>query len=158
MDARTFGAFLQKWQADGTVTSDGAAVRLTSFKVDLSEHHQALLNRIAALYKQAGFNAPSVSEVSEAVGAPLDSIAAMIRVAQDQSMLIRIIEGLYYHRDTIDEARRIVSGYISSNGSITVSQFRDITGSSRKYALPMMEYFDSIRFTRRLGDSRVLVT
>jgi len=73
-------------------------------------------------------------------------VTAMIRVGQDQGILVKIIEGLYYHHDTMEEAKRIVAEYIRSNGSMTVSQFRDITGSSRKYALPIMEYFDSIRF------------
>ena len=55
-------------------------------------------------------------------------------------------------------ARSMVESFVREHGSITVSQFRDLSGSSRKYALPLMEYFDSVRFTRRVGDARVLAS
>jgi selenocysteine-specific elongation factor len=95
--------------------------------------------------------------VAEQVQAPKEEVAEIVRVAHDQNLLIRVDEGLYFHQDTIEEARRMVKEYIAAQGSITVSQFRDLTGSSRKYALPILEYLDSVRFTRRLGDMRVLV-
>jgi selenocysteine-specific elongation factor len=156
VDPKAFAALVSYWQSEGRVTTDQTSVRKADFQVQLNPRQQALLDRVASLYREARFNAPGVEDVAEEVGAPPDAISAMIRVGQDQGVFAKIAEGLYYHRDTVDEAKRIVREQIEKTGSITVSQFRDITGSSRKYALPVMEYFDAVRFTRRRGDERIL--
>jgi selenocysteine-specific elongation factor len=156
-DPRAFAALLARWQAEGLVAADAAAVRRAGFSVRLDPRRQALLDRIAGVYREAGFNAPSIEEAAGMTGASPEETATLLRVGQDQGLFARIDEGLYYHRDTMAEAQRIVREFIAANGSMTVSQFRDATGSSRKYALPLMEHLDSIRFTRRVGDARVLV-
>lgn len=156
VDPKAFAALVAYWQSEGRVTTDQTSVRKADFQVQLNPRQQALLDRVASLYREAKFNVPSVEEVAEEVGAPPDAISAMIRVGQDQGVFAKIAEGLYYHRDTVEDAKRIVLEQIGKTGSITVSQFRDISGSSRKYALPVMEYFDAVRFTRRRGDERIL--
>jgi selenocysteine-specific elongation factor len=157
VDPRAFTAMLGRWQAEGLITTDATSVRRADFKVELNPKQQALLDRIAAVYKEAGYNTPTIEEASEEVGAHPEAVAAMIRVGQDQGVFVKIAEGLYYHGETVEEAKRVVREFVAQNGSMSVSQFRDATGSSRKYALPVMEYFDAIRFTRRVVDARVLV-
>lgn len=157
IDPRTFGALLTHWQEQGLVSADAASVRKAGFTVELPERDQKTLERIADLYRRAEYNAPSVEEAAEELGLPPEQVSTLIRVGQDRGKMVRIQEGLYYHGDTIEAAKKLVESQIRQNGSITVSQFRDLTGSSRKYALPVMEYFDAIRFTRRVGDERVLV-
>jgi selenocysteine-specific elongation factor len=156
VDPKAFTALVYHWQNEGKVTTDQTSVRSASFQVELNPRQQALLDRVAEIYRKAGFNVPSLEEASEEAGAPPDAISAMIRVGQDQGLFSKIAEGLYYHCDVVEQAKQIVRDQIAKTGSITVSQFRDITGSSRKYALPVMEYFDAVKFTRRRGDERVL--
>jgi selenocysteine-specific elongation factor len=155
-DPRAFAAILGWMQANGRVTSDGTTVRSAEFTVVLNPRQQGLLDRILTLYKEAGFNTPSLEETSQAIGAPPDAVAAMLRVGQDQGLLEKLADGLYYHRDAWNEAMRIVKELAAANGSVTVSQFRDVSGTTRKYALPVMEHMDAIRFTRRVGDERTL--
>jgi selenocysteine-specific elongation factor len=157
VDPRAFAALLAWMQSSGKATADATTVRSAEFTVRLNPRQQALLDRIAELYGQAGYNTPSVEEASQAVGAPPDAVTAMLRVGQDQGLLEKLADGLYYHRDTWEAAKQIVREEVRAHGSITVSQFRDITGSSRKYALPVMEHMDAVRFTRRVGDARTLV-
>jgi selenocysteine-specific elongation factor len=157
-EPKAFTGLLNRWQIEGIITSDGASIRRADFAVELNPRQQAMLDRIAEIYRTDGYNTPSVDEISEAVAAPPDAVTAMLRVGQDKGVLVKIAEGLYYHADTVEAAKQVVRDTIAEHGSITVSQFRDITGTSRKYALPVMEYFDTVRFTRRVGDVRVLVT
>jgi selenocysteine-specific elongation factor len=157
VDGRAFNALLNRWQEEGLVVADAASVRRADFTVQLNARQQALLDRIAAVYRETGYNTPTVEEISATVGAPPDAVNAMIRVGLDRGMLAKITEGMFYHADTIAAAQQVIRACIQENGSITVSQFRDMTGTSRKYAVPVMEYFDSIRFTRRVGDARTLV-
>jgi selenocysteine-specific elongation factor len=157
LDGRAFNALLNRWQAEGLVVADAASVRRADFTVQLNARQQALLDRIAAIYREARYNTPTVEEVSQTAGAPPDAVNAMIRVGMDRGILVKITEGIYYHADTIAAAQQVIRECVRENGSISVGQFRDLTGTSRKYAVPVMEYFDSIRFTRRVGDARTLV-
>ncbi|HEV2472504.1 MAG TPA: SelB C-terminal domain-containing protein, partial [Chthonomonadales bacterium] len=69
----------------------------------------------------------------------------------------RVQDGLYLHSSTASRLKELAAGYIATHGSITVSAFRDLTHSNRKYSLLVLEHFDALRFTRRTGDERVLV-
>ncbi len=156
VDPRGFVALLIRWQADGKVTMDATTVRHAEFVVQLNPRQQALLERIVELFRSGGYSSPNLDEVSREIGAPPDAVFAMVRVAQDRGVLEKIADNLYYHRDIWEDAKRIVRERVAAEGSVTVSQFRDLTGSSRKYALPVMEHMDAVRFTQRVGDTRVL--
>ena len=156
-DPRAFAALLGYLQSKGEVVADAATVRAADFSVRLDPRLQTVMDQVTELFRRSGYSTPSIEEAGESVGAPPDQVATLLRVAQDQGTIVKVAEGLYFHRETVDQARKLVEGHIRREGSITVSQFRDLTDSSRKYALPLMEYFDTIRFTRRLGDTRVLV-
>ena len=157
VDPKAFAALLGYLQSEGEVQMDPATVRRAGFSVQLDPKQQAVMDRLAELFRRSGYSTPSVEDAAELVGALPEQVSVLLRVGQDQGSIVRIAEGLYFHRDTVEEAKRIVREQVEREGAITVSQFRDITDSSRKYALPLMEYFDTIRFTRRLGDTRVLV-
>ncbi len=156
-DPRAFAALLGYLQINGELVADAATVRKAGFSVQLDPRLNVIMEGITELYRKSKYSTPSIEEAAESVGASPEQVATLIRVAQDQGSIVKVAEGLYFHRETVDEAKRLVKERISLDGSITVSQFRDMTDSSRKYALPLMEYFDTIRFTRRLGDNRVLV-
>jgi len=157
VDPRAFLALLARWQDEGLIVADPATVRLAGFSVTLDARQQAILDRLVERLRTAGINVPSVEELAESAGAAPETAATLLRVGMDQGTVVRVAEGLYFHRETLEEARRTVRDWIREHGAITVSQFRDLTGSSRKYALPILEHFDSVRFTRRLGDNRVLL-
>jgi len=156
-DSRSFAALLSRWQADGRVTTEAASIRHAEFEIELNPRQQALMDRTIELFRGAKYSPPSVDDVSRELGAPPDAIFAMVKLAQSRGQLERVADGLYYHIETWEDARRIVREHVEDTGEITVSVFRDITGSSRKYVLPLMEHMDAVGFTQRVGDGRVLV-
>lgn len=155
-DSKAFLSAVAALQKAGAVAVEGATVRLADFKVRLNDKQEALLGRISSLFETAAFAAPTLQETADELRVPLDAVISMVRLGQDQGVLVKIAEGLYYHAKTVEKARAQIRDWIRKEGKITVSQFRDLTGSSRKYAVPVMEYFDAIRFTRRVGDERTL--
>ena len=80
----------------------------------------------------------------------------MLNALVETGRAVGVSEGLYLHRDAVEQIKELVAAHISKQGRITAADFRDLTNSSRKYAVPILEYLDSIRFTRRVGDERVL--
>jgi selenocysteine-specific elongation factor len=71
--------------------------------------------------------------------------------------LIKVSEELVFHRSALDELRRQIAAYRAKSSKIDVAQFKELTGVSRKYAIPLLEYLDRERVTRRIGDERVIL-
>jgi len=71
--------------------------------------------------------------------------------------LIKISEELVFHRTALDELRRQLAAYKTKSPKIDVGKFKELTGVSRKYAIPLLEYLDRERVTRRVGDERIIV-
>jgi selenocysteine-specific elongation factor len=156
VDPRALAALAAYWSAAGTVIVEGATVRLGDFQVALTERQTALLDRIAEYYRQCGLAMPTIAEVVSAVNAPPDAVTALLRVGAERGLFHRVADDQYYDAETIARLQSLVADFIGEHGSITVSAFRDLTQSNRKFSLLLLEYFDQIRFTRRQGDDRVL--
>ena len=122
----------------------------------LNRRQQRLAERVEQIFREAGCTPPPVEMVSRQVGAPPDAVWAMIQVLLEQGILVGLEGDLFFHRETVEHLARLLRHAIREKGSITVGEFRDLTRSSRKFAVPLLEYFDSIGLTRRVGDMRVL--
>ncbi len=156
-EAREFAALLRRWENEGLLVVEANVVRLAEFVVQLNPRQQALYDRVCTAIREAGFQPPSLVDLATQVRAPQEAVSAMLRVGLDRGELVRVSEAIVFHRDTIEETKRLVGEYVAQHGELPTAAFRDLTGSSRKYAVPMLEYLDDIRFTRRQGDARVLV-
>lgn len=75
---------------------------------------------------------------------------------EDTGIMVAIDEDLYFHRDALRAAKALIREYLEENGSITSGQTRDLLGSSRKFVIPLLKYFDAEGFTVRKGNGRVL--
>jgi len=153
---RAVEACIRMWADDGLIVVEGPTVRLPSFRIRLNERQKALLARVSDAYRSAAFEPPATSAVSREIGAPPSAVEAMVRIAVEQGELVRVAPGVYYHAGAIARVRRLVTDEIRRSGSITVGRLRDLTGTSRKYAVPLAEYLDASGLTRRVGDTRVL--
>ncbi|MCF6159312.1 MAG: selenocysteine-specific translation elongation factor [wastewater metagenome] len=129
-------------------------VSLTNFKIEVSAQDKSRANKIEEAFINAGFTPPSSEEIYQRFGPPSKSIIPLLL---EQKKLIRIENDLYFHVATLNRLKEIVKEYIQTHGSVTVAQFRDLTKTSRKFAVPLMEYFDAVHFTKRTGDVRILL-
>jgi selenocysteine-specific elongation factor len=69
-------------------------------------------------------------------------------------VLIKVSDDLVFHRSTLEQLRRRVAAYKVKSAIIDVAMFKELTGVTRKYAIPLLEYLDRERVTRRVGDAR----
>ncbi|MDO8683924.1 MAG: selenocysteine-specific translation elongation factor [Armatimonadota bacterium] len=155
LDQKSFNALLSLLRMDGKVAVTESIVKLAGHDLKLSPEQEKALSAIEAAYRQAKFNPPSVEEAYAAAGGRDSKDVLDLLVSQEE--LLKIAEGLYFHSDTITAAEGLIRDYVAKNGPMSVSAFRDITGSSRRFIIPLLEYFDYKRVTRRVGDQRVLV-
>jgi selenocysteine-specific elongation factor len=145
--ARVFDAVLQNLVSAGEIRDSGGVLALVGFEVHLNPAQQELADRyLEALEAQPV--APPAPAAFNIDGELLGALAG-------QGLVVRMGEGVVYSRSTVERIRQETLKLIDEQGQITLAEFRDHFGSSRKYAQAVLEYFDQQRITRRIGDVRV---
>lgn len=152
---RDYDALLGNLQEKELVFSKGDLVSLYQFKPMPSAIDRKQLDSLIALYQSGHFQPPSVKDAMEKAGANYARKDELINYLLAEGLLLKINEELYFHSNAYSEARNLLRKHFSENETLTLAQFRDITGSSRKYAQALLEHFDQARLTRRVEDHRV---
>ena len=153
MDSKGFQAILSVMTAAGAIEATETAVRLSGYLPKLDDKAQRLVDSIESAYHEAGANPPLLGELEQRYGAVAKDATAMLL---ERGELIKIDIDLLFHREAIESAESALRKYLEERGQMTVAEFRDLIGSSRKYVVPLLEYFDKKKTTRRMGDMRVL--
>lgn len=153
---KAFDEALRQLADAGRLELNQASVRIKGHTVQLNAKQQSLLVRLEQHLKNAGMAAPTRSEISLALGVPLQAVNEIIELGIQTGGFVKVSVDFIYPYSMIQDIKALVARYVQENGSINLGQFRDLTDSSRKYALPLLEYLDSVRFTLRSGDVRVL--
>ena len=127
---------------------------LMNFTMAVSTQEKGVADKIEEFFVKAGFTPPSGEEVIAKFGA---SGKAMLSLLVEQKRLVEVEKELYFPASALNGIKELVKEHIGRHGPISVAQFRDLTKTSRKFAVPLLEYFDAIHFTKRTGDVRILM-
>ena len=146
MTAQVFNLAFARLQEQAVVEEDGALARLPGYEPTLSEAQNKQVDAYIRTLESEPFSPPT--------DAPLDD--EVLNLLDEQGKVVRVSDTVIYSADAYAQMVDIVSEYIRQNGEISVANVRDVLGTSRKYALALMDYMDHRRITRRVGDARVL--
>ena len=139
------------------IVVSGETVRLTAHKIVLKEEEEQSKRQIARAFEQAGLMVPAVKEVLGKLSIERQRAEKILQILLQEGSLIRVSEDLVFHAEAIGKLRRLLAQYKVKSNRITVGAFKDLTQVSRKYAIPLLEYLDRERVTRRVGDERILL-
>jgi selenocysteine-specific elongation factor len=132
-------------------------VSLFGREVQLTPDGQQLRERIEELYRQAGYQPPLLSDLTAEIRSDPEEVKKIYFWMLKEKILIRISDDLAYHRATLDEIRNTVRASFAPGERFGVAEFKDLFDLTRKHAIPLLEYLDRERFTRRQGNDRVLL-
>jgi len=149
--SRNFNAVLQLGKKEGVIIEDGSRIRSSQHQVTLSENQQDLVNSLKQQFRASPFSPPSVKECIDLVGN--DLLTYLLETGE----LIQVSSDVVFSHSTFENMAATVRQALEDEGTITVAQVRDRFGTSRKFALALMEYLDEIGVTVREGDSRRLL-
>jgi selenocysteine-specific elongation factor len=158
-----FSGVAARLEAEGKVVSEKDIVRLSAHSVGLSDQDVALSKRIEEIYLAAGVEAPSLDEAMTKanVAAPQRAQARkLLQLLLDDRKLVRIQGEMFMHSKVVEDLKTKLHTYASQHEPdrlIDVPAFKDLAGVSRKYAIPLLEYFDREQVTRRAGDKRLIM-
>ncbi len=108
-------------------------------------------------FAAAGLKVPALREVMAGLKVDRTRAQKIVTLLLRDKTLIKVSEELVFHRSALAELRRQIAAYRAKSSKIDVAQFKELTGVSRKYAIPLLEYLDRERVTRRIGDERVIL-
>jgi len=137
------------------IVVEGETVRLRTHKVVLKQDEEQARAAIERAFEQAGLAVPAVGEVLAKSGVESSRARSLLQILIRERHLIRISEDLVFHQSAIENLRHLLAGRKAVRFSVGV--FKDWTGISRKYAIPLLEYLDREHVTRREGDERLVL-
>ena len=158
-----FAGVIARLEADGKVVSEKDVVRSSQHRVGLSEQDAELSKRIEQLYLAAGVEAPSLDDAMTRVNVAAPQRAQARKLLQlliDGRKLVRVQGEMFMHAQVVEDLKAKLRNYASQHEPerlIDVAGFKDLAGVSRKYAIPLLEFFDREQVTRRAGDKRLVL-
>jgi selenocysteine-specific elongation factor len=156
MDAKAFNLVLGRLEADGRVILERGRSRLATHEPQFTPEQGRIAEALERGLLADPFNAPAFEEMRAAAGLPAKPAQEVWEALVDNGVAVRISADVFLHRKAVEQAVERVRAYLKEHGQMTAAQFRDMVGTSRKYAVPLMEYLDAQRVTRRIGDAREL--
>jgi selenocysteine-specific elongation factor len=156
MEVRLFNYLLNRLANQKQVALEKDLVRLAAHKVTLAGDQEDLSRQLEALYRGGGLSPPTLKEVAAALNAALPQVQQLLHVLTNQGRLIKVKEDLYFHQEAVTQLKAALVDFLKKHKEITVIQFKDLTQTSRKFTIPLLEYFDGTRVTVRVGETRRL--
>jgi selenocysteine-specific elongation factor len=155
--SEVFVAALESLTAEKKIEFAGELVRLSGRGVTMKDEEAESKRTIEQAFASAGLTVPALKDVL----APLkiDRVRAqkIVTLLLRDKILIKVSEDLVFHRSALERLRQQIAALKASSPTIDVAQFKELTGVSRKYAIPLLEYLDRERVTRRVGDQRQIL-
>jgi selenocysteine-specific elongation factor len=131
-------------------------VSLYDFEIVLEKGLDEMVKKIEKIFKDAGYKPPDYNALLQSNVGPEQLVKKAYRYLLDSKQLINVGESIVFHKDHVKQAEDDVVQFLEDKKEIKVSEFRDLLGASRKYALPLLIYFDTHNVTIKRGEIRVL--
>lgn len=151
---KIYSLLLRDLEAGGKIVLEKDFIRRPDHQVKVEGEVGDLQARILAAFQEGGLAPPTLKEIRERF--PEHQTAGLLEALIRDGRLVRISGELVYHREVLEELRASYRGHLQREGKATPASFRELTGLSRKFVIPLMEYFDATKLTVRRGDERIL--
>lgn len=157
-----FRAALKAAEEAGALVAERELVRAAGHSLNLSPADEALRERLEAIYRDAALETPTLEDAFARAGgdgARREHLRKLLQLLLDSGKLVRVKEEMLFHRDALGGLAAALRDYAARTPErlIDVAAFKELSGVSRKYAIPLLEYFDRERVTRRAGDKRLIL-
>lgn len=151
---RLFNFIVNQQIKKGVIVQENELLRMKDHRVTLASDQKEMREHIEQAYLKGRLQPPHFKDVSKDFpdGEGTDILAVLLK----DGVLLKIKEDLYFHSTPVEELKNKVIDFLKKNGELNTAQLKEMTGTSRKYTIPLIEYFDHEQITVRVGDSRVL--
>jgi len=155
-DPKVFNLILNQMIKSNQIAQEENTVRLSDHRVSLGADQADIRKKIQDIYKKGGLQPPYFRDLPKLLEVDPNHTKDVMMLLVEEGQIVKTKDDLYFHVEAITELKNRLVDFLKSNGEITTPQFKDMTGASRKYVIPLIEYFDASKVTLRVGDSRKL--
>ena len=155
-DRKKAEVLLNELEKRKAVSFQENTVCVTGFQISYSKEASRLLEDLEEIYKKAGVEVPATEELASAYQDKKQMKQALLDLVK-KGVLVKAGPGAYMHKESWDRALGLLRNYLETHPDITLGQFRDLLGTSRKYAVMLLEAYDQQKITKKEGDARVLL-
>jgi selenocysteine-specific elongation factor len=156
VDTTFFNWVLGRMEKDAKLFTKKGAVRAGSGEVELTPAEQQARSLILSLLTAQPFQPPSEKDLAGRAGVPAEAFKKVITLLIEDGEIVRLEPGIVMHKSAIEEGRERIVGYLKENGEGTASDLKSVLGTTRKFAVPLLEHLDRAGVTRRSGSTRTL--
>ena len=143
-------------KSDGRLVERNQRLARAEHQPSFKDRDAADLEAMASIFRQQAFAPPSAAELAEKLKLPPAAVEKLLRILQEHQQLVAVAEGFSFHRDAIERARQLLVEHIRKEGRLESVQFKYLVDTTRKFALPLLDYFDRTGLLRRVGNTRYL--
>jgi selenocysteine-specific elongation factor len=151
IEPRLFGNLLSSFK---DIVLDKEVIRLATFRAALSQVDKTLKTKIIELLEKKGFQPPTKEEINKALKLDQKHLSDILNLMVKEGSIVRISNSIYITSSVYRKMIEKLKEFFSRKSEMTVAEFKDILSTTRKYALPFLEYLDSNKITLRVGDIR----
>ncbi len=156
MSNKMFNHLIQRMVQSDSIYQTENNIRLPEHEVRLAEDESDLRQKILDAFKKENLQPPLFKDLINCLNIRPETAKNIVMLLVNEGRLIKVKDDLFFHADAITELKTRLVDYLKSNGDISTPEFKEMTGASRKYTIPLLEYFDSANITIRVGDNRKL--
>lgn len=156
LGAKLFGLVLRQMEKDENIAVEDKTVRLFSHTVSLGGDQKDIREKILKAYEESGLTPPYFKELAKSLNVDPKRAHDVLMHLVSEGDIVRIKDDLFYYNASLSALKERLVAYLQENGEISTPQFKDLTGASRKFVIPLIEYFDTVNVTIRVGDIRKL--
>ncbi|MGM0472384.1 MAG: selenocysteine-specific translation elongation factor [Bacillota bacterium] len=157
LDKQIYDQVLEKLAANSQIEIKEAQIKLAEHEVELTAYQQEVKDKLEQKFINQPFTPPTLDRLQDELEVEDKLIAEIFDLLVREGSLKRIDAEIYLHQEALSRAEDKLKDYLAAKEEITLAEYRDLLDSSRKYVLPLLEYFDQQGLTKRVGDQRVLL-
>jgi len=151
-----FEGLIARMLAQGKLVERKGFLAIPEHREQFNAAEQQLLQKVESLFHSHLFDPPGSQEIADQTRAVPPQVQRALRILLEQQKLVRIDQDLLFHTEAVATAKERLVAYIQQNGGLESVKFKYLLDTSRKYAIPLLDYFDKIGVTRRVGYTRHL--
>jgi selenocysteine-specific elongation factor len=155
-NSKLFNLLVQDMVKDGVIVQAKDTMRLATHQVALERDQSKIRQELEEAYLRGDLQPPYFKELVNVVSGSSKTATDVLFHMVEEGVLIKVKDDLYFHKTAIERLKDELVAYLKVHTEITTPQFKAMTETSRKYTIPLLEYFDAIKLTIRIGDSRRL--
>lgn len=156
IDEHVFSYILNNLKKDKQIEIVDKYIKIYGYEVKVHSDSEKIYNMVLNLISKGKLTPPTYKELKEKVSCSPKELNDILRLLEKEGKVVRLNENIVYAKQVVEELLDKLTAYFEQQQELTPADFKALTGLSRKYSIPLLEYFDKEKITMRIGDKRVL--